>query len=254
MGYEGSMDPKRVLGRPVKIDDSEVARFFEERGEKFDERHPLVSVLYQDSNPELTERRDAHEKQVLAPYLILEATPRVLDVGCGIGRWADAFKGQAARYHGVDLSTKLIEIARNRLQGETNFGFQVLRAQDCRPENIPGGGGFDLVIVAGVLIYINDRDLLEVLENVKACCAPKSRIIFREPIGLEGRLTLDSIWSEEMKQNYSAIYRSETELVEAFEKVFVADGFRWTKKDRLFPPELANRKETTQFFFVLERE
>ena len=41
-------------------------------------------------------------KQIL-PLLDVSTSTKVLDIGCGIGRWAEAFVGKIDFYHGTDL-------------------------------------------------------------------------------------------------------------------------------------------------------
>lgn len=50
---------------------------------------------------------------------------RVLDLGCGNGRFYEAFKGRGISYIGGDISEKLIAIARNKYPG---IDFQVINA------------------------------------------------------------------------------------------------------------------------------
>ena len=54
---------------------------------------------------------------------LFEAIPNlenkmVLEVGCGIGRWLDFVLSKGADYIGVDISTKMVRIARRSSRGE----------------------------------------------------------------------------------------------------------------------------------------
>ena len=48
----------RIKKDKVSIDEKAVTDFFENRAQRYDEKHPVVAVIYQDSNPELAEARD----------------------------------------------------------------------------------------------------------------------------------------------------------------------------------------------------
>ena len=243
---------KRIHGDKVEIDEGAVGRFFETRAAKYDDTNPAVSMLYQDSNPELAEQRDRNEKNVILPLLRLEETSRVLDVGCGVGRWADALAGRVARYHGTDLMESLVCLARERHAGRADITFQAMKAQDLTASALECPPPFDLAIVAGVLHYINDRDCEAILRAVANCCAgSKARLFIRGPVAADTRLTLQQVWSEELQHEYSAIYRTVAELEELFASAL---GEAWSpvSAGALLPQQLGNRKETFQYYHILE--
>jgi ubiquinone/menaquinone biosynthesis C-methylase UbiE len=70
--------------------------------------------MFQDSNPELVEKRNQVEKKVLTPLLKLDRTSKVLDVACGIGRWADSVPDDIEEYCGTDFSDEMIQLASAR--------------------------------------------------------------------------------------------------------------------------------------------
>lgn len=243
----------RISGKLVDLESTKVLEFFERRGESMSEAHPLTSVMYQDDNPRLAEMRDAFEKQRVVPLLNIGPVAELLDIGCGIGRWADAFVGRVARYHGVDFSQSLIRAAERRFS-DPLFTFQVLAAQDVSPATLSVGTPFTHVLISGVLIYLNEADLAVALQSIVACCANGALIYVREPVAIEQRLTLQDHRSEALKSNYSAIYRSELELLEIFDRYLISRDFHITLNEQLYPDEMNNRSETTQRIFILRRE
>jgi cyclopropane fatty-acyl-phospholipid synthase-like methyltransferase len=243
----------RIHKTKTAINSEAVADFFNDRAKRFDPAKPLVSVIYQDRNPELAEARDRHEKELIVPQLELKPLDRVLDVGCGIGRWADALRGKIARYHGTDLAHGLTNIARDRFGDSHAFTFQTLTAQESTASRLTYKGPFDLVIVTGLFIYLNDDECLQVLAQLGELAAPQARILLREPIAVGERLTLQNIWSEELQYHYSAIYRPLTEYESMITKTLKQLGFYIAASNRLFPPELANRQDTTQHYLILRR-
>jgi len=54
----------------------------------------------------------------------LKEDSRVLDIACGIGRWADALPEEIEEYCGVDFSGELIEIANKRNTKEHFFFYE----------------------------------------------------------------------------------------------------------------------------------
>lgn len=108
-----------------KIDKSSVLEFFEERAAKVSTLGPIRAVIYQDKNVDLAERRDAAEKSLLLPLLKIDNSSRVLDAGCGTGRWADIVIPHCASYFGVDVSPGLIKVAVERFGDQANARFAV---------------------------------------------------------------------------------------------------------------------------------
>jgi predicted TPR repeat methyltransferase len=82
----------------------------------------------------------------------LPARPEVLDAGCGTGLCAPALRPLAGRLVGVDLSARMVDLARRRggydelVVGEL---CAYLRGQPC---------GFDVVVSADTLVYFGDLD------------------------------------------------------------------------------------------------
>lgn len=244
----------RITEKITDIDYKETKQFFKKRAEKFKEDNPYSVTMYQDDNQELVRERNQKEVDKLLPMLKLQKKSRVLDVGCGIGRWADALPEYIEAYCGVDFCGELIEIADKRnkkanfffCEGATNEIEQVLQEREK--------GKYNTVLVVGNLIYLNDEDIKTAFEQIERICEPHAVICIREPIGIEDRLTLKDFFSEELKDNYNVIYRTRAELMNFFEGSFLKKGFQIQKEGFLFDEDkLENRKETAQYYYILER-
>jgi len=242
---------QRITGNKIVIDSDQIKEFFRGRAEKYNPACAVVSMLYQDHDPSLAQQRDKVEKEVILPILRLKKTDRVLDIGCGIGRWAEVISPRVSFYHGVDMVEELINIARERTRDLKNVTFQIVSAEKVERDILPSSE-FDLIILAGVLHYMNDRDFEKTLKGIKSYSRINSRIMIRGPVAIDKRLSLDKFWSEELKSEYSAIYRTKKELLEAFEKFLPEFDLKIGKT--LFSPELNNRTETMPYVFLLERK
>ena len=243
----------RIFERRVAIDENAVHAFFEARGGAVNPDHPLTSILYQDRNPGLAEARDQHERATITPLLRLGPDEDVIDIGCGIGRWGLQVAPVVRSYCGVDFSQALLDEAAKRLAAFPNITLVQSGAQSLNPEALPRR--YSRVIVAGVLIYLNDEDVALALAQIVRCAAPSALLYFREPVAREVRLTLDRIWSEDLSSQYSAIYRTGDELRALFSSTLEAHGFRLTRHEDLYPADsgLNNRRETVQTCFFWER-
>lgn len=250
-------DSQRVKGKAIDIDYTATRAFFEARGKReFD--NVLSATMYQDRNAELVIQRDQAEKAAVADLLGLGDTRRVLDIGCGTGRWSWFLAKHCSglEYLGIDFSSSLIDKARaeadrRRLSG---MQFQVMSATDIHSEELAILAPFDLTLVSGLLIYLNDGDVLKVLRDAARLSAAGGRIYVREPVGVAERFTLDGFYSEELADNYSAIYRTVDELKRLMNHAFMEFDMRIEHERFLFEDGLERRTETRQYCFVLQRQ
>ena len=217
--------------------------FFESRGRGAAPAAPQTATMYQDAA--LAAQRDACERATVLPLLSLRGNERVLDIGCGFGRWADALSGRIADYLGVDFSTELLRMAGAKQRPWARF--QRLPAQEVSPASVAVPPPFDLFICSGILIYLNDADVARLGAGIGAMAAAGARVYLREPMAVDERLTLDRFPSTELKQDYSAIYRTRAQCRDLFGGPLGEVGFKLTREQPLYPPELCNRKETEQF-------
>jgi SAM-dependent methyltransferase len=234
----------RVFGEKRALDYNRTLAFFEARSAGA-AQNPLTATMYQDAD--LANRRDDAEKQTALPHLRLCPDDRVLDIGCGSGRWAQLIAPAVGAYVGIDFSAGLLNAARQRV-GIASF--QCMRADDIHPEALLLPPPFSLFVCSGILAYLNDIDVLRLFDTVSQSACPNGRIYIREPIAKSQRLTLDAYWSEELRSLYSAVYRTRSEYLDLFCGL---RAFRLLSEGEPFPRELQNRTETEQRFFILER-
>lgn len=245
------MDNKRILNEKITLDKNSLSNFFENRAKKYNDEYPYVSINYQDSNPKLTQERVEYEKQKILQYIHISKKTKVLDIGCGIGRWADTLVDKVELYYGTDFSKSLIEIAKKRFINQHGINFLCLNAVETSIENIPMLS-FDLIIVSGLLIYLSDDECISLLNNINKFTTTNTQIYIREPIAIEKRLTLNKIFSEELNSEYSAIYRTYEELKNMIRSAFSNKNMFIQQEGTLYPQNLSNRKETTQYFFIIK--
>lgn len=250
------MDLRRIRGRPVAIDYESTQAFFEARGLR-QYANPLSATMYQDEQPDLVAARDRAEKERVSSVLALKDIGKVLDIGCGVGRWGWflAEHCSALRYLGVDFSASLIEQAKKESASRNLDGlhFQVMSATALQPGELLLTGPFDLLLISGLLIYLNDEDCIKVLRDAAHLCAPGGAIYLREPVGIEERFTLDRFYSQELTDEYSAIYRTVEELRSLMKEALRDTEIVIEQEDVLFPGTLERRAETRQYFFILRR-
>lgn len=245
----------RVLRDRVDLNYEAIQKFFDDRGDNQALKSKYNYVLFQDQEPELAVRRDAQEKEKIGALLSLQKPLRVLDVGCGIGRWGEYLLERGAYYVGIDGSAKMIERAETNLKPygakrlATGFFQDLLSILAELGEIEP----FDLILVNGVFMYLNDVDFQRALKVVKEVGGKGSTFYIKESMGIEQRLTLNNFFSDGLKQYYSAIYRSVKEYRDSFQKAFVPE-YILVQEGALFDEELRNHKETIDYYFIWKRQ
>lgn len=245
----------RIKTTVENISYDETQMFFNKRAEKYNNENPYSVTMYQDQNPELVKQRNEAETHKLLPKLQLTESSKVLDVACGIGRWSDAIQEDIDEYCGLDFCESLIKLAQERNMDRSNRKFYVSRNEEvAQVLKQNGEGEFNRVLLIGALVYLNDEDVIKTLNAIESICQKNTIICVREPIGIKERLTLKDNYSEELNDNYNAIYRSVDELKEMFQCCLVSKGFNLVEEAYLFEdPGLNNRVETSQYYFIFER-
>jgi len=119
------------------------------------------------------------QRMALAPWLRVDPGMRVLDVGCGVGRWSRLLAARGAKVTGVDLSPTMIGEATRRaadagLAERCRFVVQDSAALDI-------AGQFDLVLGVTVLQHILDPQALRAaVQRIARHVAPSGRIVLLE--------------------------------------------------------------------------
>lgn len=194
------------------------------------------------------------EKEKISPLLCVKSGQRVLDIGCGIGRWGEYLLEQDLYYVGIDGSSYMIQQGEENLKQYEKKKLLVGIFQEF-PDILKKSGEdehFDLIFINGVFMYLNDEDYGKALEDIRNAAGETCKIYVKESMAREERLTLDEIYSESLTQEYSAIYRSISEYEETLQKAW-GDEFDLTHRGELFSEELNNRKETLDYYFIYEK-
>lgn len=232
----------RVYNEQIDISESSVRNFYDARAARYMDLGKR-SVLLGDHSPEIAESIDRFEREVILPKLIATPVGRVLDIGCGIGRWAQKLAPYADYYLGTDLSPKMIEQARNNVSSD-RAEFKCLSARDTVFGNV---GKFHTVILSEVLMYINDDILEDIFSRIDTIMERDCKVYLCETVGLSGRLTLNEHLSEALKANYSVIYRERNDYITYMEKL----GLK-IKEEALFDCTHV-KGETARWWAVWER-
>lgn len=250
------MKEKRVYGKSIDINEGRIKFFYDNRAKAVKNMsNHYVAVLLGDQNPEYALAWDKFETEHILPKMQIDGTARTLDIGCGIGRWAEKIIPRGGYYCGTDVSAEMIKCARERNQfpGKTydffNYGFEKLCT--LPKEQLPCK--FNRLVICGVMMYVNDEVVRRGMEQLLGKMDGHAKVYFAETIALEERLTLDGFYSEALKTDYDAIYRTAAEYNRIY-KSWLDTGFRIVEQGTL--PYLYQEKEfreTDRWYTLLER-
>jgi 2-polyprenyl-3-methyl-5-hydroxy-6-metoxy-1,4-benzoquinol methylase len=154
--------------------------YWEERAQRFATQGDGLAAVCSYGMPGFYNRLiDFSQRRALAPWLRASRGTRVLDVGCGIGRWSRLLAQRGATVTGVDLSPTMIAEAERRaracgLEGRCRF-----IVQDSSSLEIDGA--FDLILCVTVLQHVLDVGALRsALRRIVSHLAPGGRLVVLE--------------------------------------------------------------------------
>jgi 2-polyprenyl-3-methyl-5-hydroxy-6-metoxy-1,4-benzoquinol methylase len=116
------------------------AKFWDGRAESFD------------AGP--SEDDPLHNQTVERARPFLQLGDQVLDVGCATGQFSRELAGSVVRITGIDISEKMVTIARGRAQGEGLENLDYLQATAFDPRLT--AGSYDVVLAFNVLHLVPD--------------------------------------------------------------------------------------------------
>lgn len=243
----------RIYGRPVEINTDSVKSFYERRAATAGETG-YNAVLLGSRDPKAVEQKNQFERDYILPMLEINSTSRVLDIGCGIGRWAEFVLPQCGFYCGTDFTKGMVEATQSvcrRIGGKYQV-YNLSYAETVAQTAEYFGGKFDVVIVAGVSMYINDQELSAIFRRLSKLLNSSCKLFFTEPVGLKKRLTLNEFPSEALQTTYSAIYRTPEEYNNLYVP-FLDAGLAIIKQD--FIPEYGDHyADTGRWFTVMGKQ
>ena len=232
----------RLYGDKEDINADKVKDFFNKRANK-DVESDYSIVLFQDK--ENSEQRHEEEKKIFHDNIDVSGK-KVLEIGCGIGRWVEALHDKCASYLGLDFSEDLLEIAEKTYDYD-NCKFQLMSATDIKVDELVIEPPFDVIIFSGFLMYINDDDINIIMDEVNQIGAEDKIIFAMEPTScMETRLTLKDFYSDGLESDYSAIYRTEQEYLDFFKQL----NCKEMRTGHLFD-DLSDHSETNYMFYVI---
>ena len=184
------------------------AAYWERRAMRFAHRGDGLAAVCSYGMPEFYNRTiQLSQRLALRPWLAIEPGTRVLDVGCGVGRWSRMLAARGGEISGIDLSPTMIQIARRRaaaagLAGRCRFMVQDLAELELDER-------FDLVLAVTVLQHILEpARLRSAVQRMSAHLAANGRMLLLEAAPVHGTGRCDSdIFTARHRHTYIEIFR-----------------------------------------------
>lgn len=233
----------RVYTDKIEIDNNSTKEFWENRANNINN---LQTVLLGSDKTGIEQNtRNEHEKLIVESVVKQIKNPRILDIGCGIGRWAENLINQFDSYTGVDFSEGFINFASEKFANYSNIKFYNSSILNLDKEIL--NSKFNFIICTGVLMYINDSNIFDILKAFRR--VTPEYVYIQESISLmDARLTLNKFESKDLQTNYNAIYRTKQE----YEEYFKTNKFDIIKTDLLLDNKSGAREETNAQYWILK--
>ena len=233
----------RVYTDKIEIDNNSTKEFWENRANNINN---LQTVLLGSDKTGIEQNtRNEHEKLIVESVVKQIQNPRILDIGCGIGRWAENLINQFDSYTGVDFSEGFINFASKKFANYSNIKFYNNSILNLDKEIL--NSKFNFIICTGVLMYVNDSNIFDIFKAFRRITP--EYVYIQESISLmDARLTLNKFESKDLQTNYNAIYRTKQE----YEEYFKTNNFDIIKTDLLLDNKSGAREETNAQYWILK--
>jgi trans-aconitate methyltransferase len=129
----------------------------------------------------------------------------VLDLGSGIGHWAAQFAHDFSRVVAVESSRALYQALQERCAGYPNVRPVLSNVQSFQLD-----GKYELVFLGGLLMYLDEDDVIALLQRLVPCLGPRAIIVCRESTVRGETVTREG--------EYPVIYRSVSVYKDLFKR------------------------------------
>lgn len=202
-----------VHGKPLELDVGSIKAFWERRAAMI--RSGATGLLQGTMLTSTEAEADARmqgERTALLGVLepLMSERTRMLELGCGTGRWSCVLGPSVGHLDAWDYSAPLVEIAEQqaRDRGIPNVHFHV-GSVDAVTVPAP----YEIVLSVALLHYLDERQFEATMKLVRDAVAPGGHVVFRETLGVDRRFELHGVHSATLDDDYHAVYRTPAEIV-----------------------------------------
>jgi SAM-dependent methyltransferase len=239
----------RIYGEKTDIDSDSVKIFWNNNAKK---NSSLKSVLLgYDFGEKSADLHNQKETKIVLDF-IGNSRKTILDIGCGIGRWAYNLQPVIQDYDGIDFSEEFIKTANRNFEDFEKIRFYCMSATSIDQTKLREK--YDVVIVSEVSMYINDDELDKLYYYINMFTQSGSLLYLQDTTSLlETRLTLKDFDSKELRSKYNVIYRTKDEYEALFKEYLPEFKISGMGTDLLLDKESGAREETNARFWCFEK-
>ncbi|KAL6233470.1 hypothetical protein BDW75DRAFT_252034 [Aspergillus navahoensis] len=180
--------------------------------------------------------------QTLLQYLDPQPTDKVLDIGCGDGKYTELFLPRVSKVLGVDSSPAMIEAAKKNYGGE-KAEFRVLNCCFLEQDGDVADGSWDKVVSNAALHWIlrNEKTRLSTLKGIHASLKKGGTFVFEMgghgnvaeiQAAMQYALLRQGISIEKAREAYPWYFPSVSWMTSALESI----GFNVVKMETEYRP------------------
>jgi len=192
----------------------------EDKGKSFRINSQVVEHWFDKTQSLVFSEESAKEEELIIKKLILnDSNTKILDLGCGDGRYAKIFLHNVKKYIGVDISNNFITKNKEHIKSSKLEFYHLAAHLFTYSEK------FDYILMIGLLTYMNDDEINQMCHNCSKMLKEDGKIIVRNVVNNEEKrkyfddkyFFLKHIFKS---PRYQIIRRTEKEVVEVFTKEF----------------------------------
>lgn len=199
------------------IDKKSVADFWENHARSVNNsQKPGLSNL--ETDPNLAEKKINIERIVLSSYVSRDSVGTFLDFGAGYGEWSLFFHKMFKKIVAYEQSATMHDIFLKKVADNNVKNVEIIKKDVSKLESIDT---FSVALLSGILIYLPDTDVQNILTLLFQASNSRSTIVLRDATGISGDYSIDGKFSDALQHNYHAFYRSREHYIE----IFKASGF-----------------------------
>ena len=193
--------------------------------------HSISNLSY---DKKFSEEKSITEKDIITKLLSSKNKNfnSCIEIGAGTCQWTYILSKISNSLLATDTSKGMLELGQKYLSDnypKIDIKFYIGDiCEEIQPINTP----YDLVFISGLILYLNQIQFSKLLKFINANTSKDAILILREPIGINKEYVLDNVYSDELKTNYSAVYRTENKIINSFKSNnFILETNDWLHPD-----------------------
>jgi len=153
---------------------------------------------------------------------------KVLDLGCGMGRVELWFADHCREIHGVDVSSRMLHLARKRCYGKTNVFFHKGNGIDLSEFQ---DSDFNFVFSVFVMQHMEREDVLRYLAEISRILVPENGLFYLQFPNLLSPHNLQTFRNYSVREKHRGIARMRYYTPQEIEALLHISGLQLTRFD-----------------------